>query len=344
MTSNSPIFATMLVSGAATLSAGLIVLLRPLLRRYALARPNARSLHREPTPQGGGIAVVVAALAAAFAAAWLLGADTAAWRELFVLALATVGLAALGGVDDVRPLPALPRLVLQLASAGLAVWMLPPEWRLLPPAPLWLERAVFVVGLAWYVNLTNFMDGMDWMTVAETVPVAFALALFAGLGVLPAHVAFLALGLLGGMLGFAPFNAPIARLFLGDVGSLPVGLLVGYGLLDLALAGEFAAAVLLPMYYLADSGITLARRFARGAKLTQAHREHFYQLAAARGWSTRRCIAHVFLVNVVLLALALASHFITGIAASLSAIMVGMLVVAWLLRRFAGAASKPVLG
>jgi UDP-N-acetylmuramyl pentapeptide phosphotransferase/UDP-N-acetylglucosamine-1-phosphate transferase len=336
----SLVYSLALVLSAAVASAVLIVLLRPVLRRYALARPNARSLHREPTPQGGGIAVVVAALAVALTAAWLRGVGPTAWRELLVLAAATVGLAALGGIDDVRPLPPLPRLALQLALAAIAIWTLPPEWRLLPPLPFWLERAVFIVGLAWFVNLTNFMDGMDWMSVAETVPITLALALFAGLGVLPAHLGFLALGLLGAMLGFAPFNAPVARLFLGDVGSLPIGLMVGYGLIELALAGEFTAAVLLPLYYLADSGITLGRRWARGAKLTQAHREHFYQLAAARGWSTRRCIAHVFLVNVVLLVLALASHFVGGISAGVLAIVAGALVVAWLLRSFARIANS----
>jgi hypothetical protein len=97
------------------------------------------------------------------------------------------------------------------------------------------------------------------------------------------------------------------------------------------------------LYYLADSGVTLVRRWARGAKLTQAHREHFYQLAAARGWSTKRCIAHVFLVNALLLALAIFSHFVPGIIPSALTIVAGVLVVAWLLRNFAGAAPEPAL-
>src|SRR5258708_37793683 len=89
-----------LVASAAVLSAVLILLLRPLLRRYALARPNARSLHREPTPQGGGIAVIVATLAIGFAGALRNWPDRADTRELFVLSITAVGLPIVGGIDD----------------------------------------------------------------------------------------------------------------------------------------------------------------------------------------------------------------------------------------------------
>src|SRR5436305_1732032 len=128
--------------GALLLSYGLTVLLRPLLVRYALARPNARSSHFEPVPQGGGVAVIIAALVAA--------------------------------------------------------------------------------------------------------------------------------ALLGAMIGFAPFNKPVARLFLGDMGSLPIGLLLLWLLCQVAGKGHLAAAVLLPLYYVADATITLARRIANGERVWEA--------------------------------------------------------------------------
>ena len=108
-----------------------------------------------------------------------------------------------------------------------------------------------------------------------------------------------ALALLGAMLGFAPFNRPVARLFLGDVGSLPIGLLLGWLLVLLAGDGHLAAALLLPLYYLADATITLGRRWPEGERVWQAHRTHFYQRATDRGFSVQQIVARVFVVNLV---------------------------------------------
>src|SRR3954449_10438662 len=99
------------------------------------------------------------------------------------------------------------------------------------------------------------------------------------------------------MLGFAPFNKPVARLFLGDVGSLPIGLLVGWMLLRLAGAGALPAALLLPLYYLADATLTLGKRLARGERVWQAHRTHFYQQANENGDSVMAGAAPVVGLN-----------------------------------------------
>ena len=108
----------------------------------------------------------------------------------------------------------------------------------------------------------------------------------------------MALALLGAMIGFAPFNRPVARLFLGDVGSLPIGLLLGWLLLLLAGHGHLAAALLLPLYYLADATITLGQRLHAGERVWEAHRSHFYQRATARGFTVLEVVARVFVVNV----------------------------------------------
>ncbi|TXN40473.1 glycosyl transferase, partial [Methylobacterium sp. WL18] len=174
-------------------------------------------------------------------------------------------LALLGAVDDLRPLPAGLRLAVQAGVVGVLVWHL--DGRLVPGAPLWLERGLALLAGIWFVNLTNFMDGLDWMTVAEIVPVSGALLLLGLAGYLPALPALVAGCLLGAMLGFAPFNRPVASLFLGDVGSLPVGIVTAWLLCQLALAGGLAAALLLPLAYLADASLTLAARAARGERV-----------------------------------------------------------------------------
>src|SRR5260221_13451272 len=101
-------------------------------------------------------------------------------------------------------------------------------------------------------------------------------------------------GLAGALLGFAPFNRPVARLCLGDVGCLPIGLLTVWCLLELASRHHFAAAMLLPLYYLADATITLFRRILNGERFWDAHRSHFYQRATDNGLSVRQVVSNVF--------------------------------------------------
>jgi UDP-N-acetylmuramyl pentapeptide phosphotransferase/UDP-N-acetylglucosamine-1-phosphate transferase len=316
---------------AAAVSAALIVVLRPLLVRYALARPNARSSHREPTPQGGGIAVVAAALAALWLGAALSPPGFAASAQLPALTLAALVLALTGAVDDIRGLGAAPRLVLQAIAVGAIVATLPANFSIIPQLPRPLELAILLLGGMWFVNLVNFMDGIDWMTVAEVVPVAAGVALLGLIGAAPAPAVLVALALLGGMIGFAPFNRPVARLFLGDVGSLPIGLMLGWILLLLAGRGHLVAALLLPLYYLADASITLGHRLLRRERVWEAHRTHFYQRATERGFSVSEVVVRVFVLNVALAALALVSAIEPDARVDLATLALGGALVAWLL-------------
>jgi UDP-N-acetylmuramyl pentapeptide phosphotransferase/UDP-N-acetylglucosamine-1-phosphate transferase len=318
-----------IVALAAAASAALILALRPLLARYALAKPNARSSHVVPTPQGGGIAVMIATLLATGVAVILFPAVDRG--SLGPLLAAVALLAIVGAVDDVTSTPPLPRLVLQFVAVAAVVNTLPDDLRIAAGVPAIIERAVLVVLGVWAVNLTNFMDGIDWMTVVEVVPVAAGAALLALMGALPPAALVVALALLGAIIGFAPFNRPVAKLFLGDVGSLPIGLLLFWLMVTLAGHGNVVPALLLPLYYLADATITLCERAARGENVMQAHRDHFYQLATKRGFAVRDVIARVFVANVVLAVLALASAATDSIFIKLAALFAGALTVGLLL-------------
>ena len=206
---------------------------------------------------------------------------------------------------------------------------------MVPMLPWWIERACFLFGAVWFVNLTNFMDGVDWMTVAETVPIAGAIVLLGLLDAVSALPTLVALALLGAMLGFAPFNRPVAKLFLGDVGSLPIGLLLAWLLLRVAANGYIAAAIILPLYYIADATLTLGRRLANGERVWQAHRSHFYQRALDGGFSVTEVVARVLLVNCALVALALIAVADAGGIISWGALGLAVLFVSWLLAVFA---------
>jgi UDP-N-acetylmuramyl pentapeptide phosphotransferase/UDP-N-acetylglucosamine-1-phosphate transferase len=319
---------------AAVVCAGLIVALRPLLARYALARPNARSSHVTPTPQGGGIAVVLATLVSVLVATIFVPAFDI--RTLGPVLAAAILLAVVGAIDDFTTTPPLPRLIMQFVAVAAVVGLLPGESRVVPAIPMILERALLVLAGVWAVNLTNFMDGIDWMTVAEVVPLTGGVVILSMTGAVSSSGFILALALLGAIIGFAPFNRPVARLFLGDVGSLPIGLLLFWLMLDLAAGGSVAAALLLPLYYLGDATITLLERAARGENIIEAHRTHFYQRATAHGWSVRDVVARVFAVNLVLVALALVSAATKSVLLQLAALAVGVaavgLLLAWMRR------------
>ena len=320
-----------LVVAAAFCSATLIMLLLPLFRRYALARPNARSSHSAPTPQGGGVAVILAVILTLGVGSAFMESERAVLADALPLGAAVVLLTVLGAIDDMFPIAPLRRLAVQAVAVILAVSTMPAELRAIPVVPIAVERAAEIVAGLWFVNLVNFMDGIDWMTVAETVPSTASIFIFALLGAVPPPAGLVALALCGAMLGFAPFNRPVAKLFLGDVGSLPIGLLLFWLLLQLAGGGHLAAALLLPLYYLADSTITLLLRIRRGEPVTEAHRTHFYQLAVVRKFSVMTVVRSVFAANIALAVLAALSICMSSAVVDLLVFMAGGALVAVLL-------------
>ncbi len=158
---------------------------------------------------------------------------------------------------------------------------------------------------------------------------------------LPASTILVAAALFGAMLGFAPFNRPVAKIFLGDVGSLPIGLLVGWCLLQLAWHQQFAAALLLPLYYLADATVTLLRRMARREPFWAAHRSHFYQRATDNGFSVSRVVSEVFALNIVLAALAIGSAMTSSTTISVLLLVIGGIATALLMWRFSRRRPSP---
>jgi UDP-N-acetylmuramyl pentapeptide phosphotransferase/UDP-N-acetylglucosamine-1-phosphate transferase len=290
---------------AAAVGAGLVSCLGtrtliPLLRRRALFDiPNERSSHAVPTPRGGGIAVIGAVLLA-----WI-GLAIAGCVPLWIgaVVLGTVVLAAVSWLDDLRGVPPALRLVAQTAAVAIGFAALPTEGGI-PGAWLGPGPAIAAAGLAWlwFVNLFNFMDGIDGLAGSEAVAIGGGLALYAGIGggLDPQHAA-LAAAVAGAAAGFLVWNWSPARIFLGDVGSAPLGYLLGFLLLDRALRGRWEIALILPLYFLADATITLARRLLRGERIWLAHRQHFYQCAVRRGRAHAAVVRRVAAADLLLI-------------------------------------------
>jgi UDP-N-acetylmuramyl pentapeptide phosphotransferase/UDP-N-acetylglucosamine-1-phosphate transferase len=323
-------FAILMV--AAVTCFGLLLLMRPLFARYALAQPNARSSHKIPTPQGAGIGVIAATIGTVAGVSFLL--EDVGGHSLWLILAAAVFIGVVGAID-MSPIPVLPRLVLQSIGVAIVLAALPDGFRIVPALPSWVESTLLGVAALWFINLVNFMDGIDWMTVAETVPVTAGLVVLGSLDALSKSEIVLALALCGAVAGFAPFNRPVATFFLGDVGSLSIGLLLAWLLINLAGRGHIAAALLLPLYYAGDATLTLLRRLAAGEPVLQAHRSHFYQRAMDGGFTVYQIVGRVFAVNIALGLLALSTLFTEQRIMHLCALAAGCAIVAWLLRSFA---------
>ncbi len=303
--------------GAMAVSAAVIVAVLPLLRRRGVVDvPVDRSMHTAPTPRGGGLGIVAATLAS-FAGAGLAVPQLppTAGRDLAFALLPLIAMAAIGLVDDLHTLSVLPRLG---AQAAVAV-----SWAAIAPLvahrhAVWVPLAV--LGTILLVNVTNFMDGINGLVSGHAVITSAWYAVVAIVVDVPA-AALLALAVLGGSLGFLPFNVPHARIFLGDVGSYALGAAWAVLGLWLVLSRAPSEAVLAPLVIvLADSLATLVRRMVNGDRIFEPHRLHVYQRLTHSGWSHLRTSSVVCGLTLVCALLAVPGLLDAGRLVRLSAV------------------------
>jgi UDP-N-acetylmuramyl pentapeptide phosphotransferase/UDP-N-acetylglucosamine-1-phosphate transferase len=265
----------------------MLVLLK--IRSLPLDKPNERSLHVVPVPRTGGIAIVTGIIAAALC----LRASPGLLVPAGMLAVASY-------FDDRHALRVTVRLAMHLLAAGAFLWL-----------AVGSSGAVLLVGLwlaiAWITNLYNFMDGSDGLAGGMAVIGFGTYGLAAWLGG-TGDLDVLAWSIAAASAGFLIFNFPPAKIFMGDVGSIPLGFLAG----ALGVAGWLQG--LWPLWFppavfatfIADASMTLARRMLRGERVWQAHRQHYYQRLILSGWSHRRTALSEYGLMIVCSVVALA--------------------------------------
>lgn len=301
----SALAALLVLAGTLAASWLLVGRVTAYLRHKAiLDHPNDRSSHTIPTPRGGGWGVMLALLPA-----WaLIGGGTGELRTVLPILAGAAALMAISWMDDRRGLGPAPRFLTQIGAVVVGMAALPPDGLVLQGlAPLWLDRVLAGIAWLWFVNLFNFMDGINGLAGSEAATVGGGLALVAALAGLKPELALYGLAAAGAALGFLRWNWDPAKVFMGDVGSVPLGYTLGWLLLTVAAEGMWVAALLVPAYFLTDATVTLLRRAAEGKKVWQAHREHFYQKATQRGRSHAEVVRAVLAANAALVALAAAS-------------------------------------
>lgn len=282
---------------AGTLSvASVIVLINNAERLGLIQYANKRSSHERPTPSGGGLGIVLGSVLGG-SLIWL--GDT----DLTVILGLSLVIAIMGFIDDFHPLPAKLRLAVQLAL--LSSLVITTDISVLISgniAGIWLIFVTAGVVLAgvWWVNLFNFMDGIDGLAAAEALcMLAGALFLIVTTGSASvSHPLFgLMLSTAAALLGFFAFNWAPAKIFMGDIGSLFLGfLLFAFAILS-AQYGWLSIWqwLILGTLFVTDATVTLVHRFAHGQPIMQAHKTHLYQRLARR-WGAHHTVTIVLII------------------------------------------------
>jgi Fuc2NAc and GlcNAc transferase len=269
------------------------------VRQFALKRalvdiPNERSSHAVPTPHGGGIAIIAAFY---IGLTWFFINGTLD-MQLFGALLCALPVAAISLIDDIRPLSARVRLLVQAGSAVTALYFLGGiqivHFGWFELSGIWLNSFALVT-IIWLTNLYNFIDGIDGYAGSEAIFVGLAGYLLTGseVGLLIASAAA----------GFLVFNWHKASIFMGDVGSAPLGFIFAVLALQDAAEPSFLVWVVLLSLFWFDATVTLVRRYANKEKLSQAHKKHMYQRLNQAGFSHDRVVLLGMALNLILFAL-----------------------------------------
>jgi len=281
------------------------------VRVGAIDQPKPRGLHDRPMPRLSGLAILVAVEAAG----WLwLPAD----GESRSILIGAVAIAAVGVIDDIQGLAAMPKLVGQVAASLIPVLAGVRVDNLTLPFVGgfelgWLAYPLTVLGIVAVVNVINFLDGVDGLaagvcTIAAITLAAIALSLDRNAaGVLAALTA-------GAALGFLRHGFPPASSFMGDTGSNLLGYLLAVASVQGALKTNAVIALAFPLIVLAvpilDTGFVVAKRLKYRQPIYQADSWHFHHRMANIGFSQRRTVAYLYAWTLVMAALALALRFV----------------------------------
>ena len=252
---------------------------------------NERSSHKTPTPRGGGYAFVV--ITSLFSLIWLYFKDNLEHHTyITTLTLSGMCIAYLGWLDDRYNISAKLRFSCQLIAVGLCVYTLPSVFSEF--MPLYAEKALITLAWVWFINLYNFMDGIDGIAAVQATFMALLMSIF-----MPS-IAPILLVLSGAVMGILRFNWHPARVFMGDVGSTYLGfILAGFMFysLTLNLVAGFWTSLIISSIFILDATFTLIKRLIKGKAPWQAHKEHFYQRATSMGMSHSQVVIRVVLIN-----------------------------------------------
>jgi UDP-N-acetylmuramyl pentapeptide phosphotransferase/UDP-N-acetylglucosamine-1-phosphate transferase len=273
--------------------------LKILRQKQLLDKPNLRSNHIIPTPRGGGIAIILIIIFTISLLPFITNIDfTNLWPIIWCVAF----LAIVSFIDDAKGLAAIYRFSAHIAAVCMILSMTDLSFiNHLTGISIsnYILYPFIGVLFVWYINLYNFMDGIDGITSIQTICNMIAIFILTLLYLNNDILLIFPVIITAAILGFLIFNFHPAKMFMGDVGSIPLGFISFYLLLKLAASGNWHMAVIIPLYYLIDSGITITRRALNKEKIWQAHSKHAYQLAVRKGLSPIIVTNYIIILNII---------------------------------------------
>jgi UDP-N-acetylmuramyl pentapeptide phosphotransferase/UDP-N-acetylglucosamine-1-phosphate transferase len=293
--------------------------------------PNIRSSHKIAVPRGGGLGLVIV-LALFFPSFEYLTLG----RVEFSLSLGSLLLpiALISFMDDIAHIAITVRFIFYILSSLLAVmWVIHPMPILHYEMPLYLDLILGTLALAIFLNIYNFLDGIDGLAMSETIHLTLTLLILCAINyyAIPKvdFVIALCVIILAWSIGFSFFNWHPAKIFLGDVGSVTLGFILGICLLIVASAGTklFVSCVISALYYIADGGLTILIRLTKGEKIWLPHRQHFFQKSVQKGRSHSKVTKRIIRCNVLLMLFAVNALYYPIISVIGSCITVGVVLV-----------------
>ena len=288
--------------------------------------PSERKKHKQSTPTAGGVVILIMIL--------ILNLFLCYFSKNLISIQLLASITLLGVVsflDDIYHLKISYRLPIQFISAWLAINSLDPIIIMkLDFIPDRILIALLVIGMVYFINLYNFMDGIDGSASSEAVHITFSyLVIVTMYSIENTLGSYLALVILFSSLGFLIHNWSPAKIFLGDTGSTVLGLICGWLMLILAKSGYLAAALIIPGYYIADSSITLFKRILSKEKFWEPHTQHYFQIASKNSSSHAPITKKIIKYNSFLFVLAVFStHY------PIACFTLAIIVIARLLFRF----------
>jgi len=295
--------------------------------------PNQRRAHKNITPRGGGLAIVIVIIIAFYAFEYLVGKNLIQAFKIIPLLILIAGISFL---DDIKPLPIYIRLVTHLFCSGVAVYCyLYPFSLFHGELPLYIDTIFSIIGLTAFLNIYNFLDGIDGISSVESIHLSITMLVLCYLKhdiIMNINfIVIINIIILACSIGFLIFNWQPARIFLGDVGSISLGFLLGVCLLFISASSLhlFVACIIAALYYITDGGLTILMRLINKEKIWEPHLKHFFQKAVQNGKTHRQVVSRIAICNIALMVLSILSLSLPLISTILAILVVMSTVISF---------------
>lgn len=271
--------------------------------RHFAKTSRAQSMKDDLVTSGGGFPILLTVFPL-----WYYGFGQEGTKDL-VFILAIMGIAVVSWFDDWFEISAGFRLAVHALLVSLCLVVFPSDWHILPGyVPITVERILLGICWIWFINLFNFMDGIDGLAGAQSVFITMGIIIVGFYFPISNEVISLSTVLCAGVFGFLIWNWYPSKIILGDIGSVSLGFTLGWLLIHVAYQGHLFAALVLPSYFVADATITLIKRMLKGERFWKPHREHFYQRVVLSGFKPSLVVSLVAVVNLMQLIIVIFSY------------------------------------